>query len=60
MTDFIRSERLLPAEEIDQIERDAPTALRLFQEAAADVPLPERPHLEDWIKKFHAQMELKS
>jgi hypothetical protein len=57
MTDFIRAEQLLPEGEIDRIAR-APTALRLFQDAAADIPLPERPHLADWISQFSAQLEL--
>lgn len=58
MTDFIRAEQLLPAGEIDRIAHEAPTALRLFQDAAADIPLPERPHLADWISQFNAQLEL--
>lgn len=57
MTDFIRGERLLPADEIDRIEADAPTSLRLFQEAAAEIPLPERPHLSEWIERFQRQLE---
>ena len=57
MTDFIRSERLLPADEIDRIEAEAPTSLRLFQETAAEIPLPERPHLADWIARFQHQLE---
>lgn len=58
MTDFIRAEQLLPAGEIDRIAHEAPTALRLFQDAAAHIPLPERPHLADWISQFNAQLEL--
>lgn len=57
MTDFIRNERLLPAGEIDRIEAEAPTSLSLFQEAAAEIPLPERPHLADWIARFQHQLE---
>lgn len=57
MTDFIRSERLLEPEEIDRIECEAPSALMLFQEAAAKIPLPERPHLADWIDQFQLQLE---
>ena len=43
---------------IDRIEADAPTSLKLFQEAAAEIPLPERPHLADWIESFQQQMEI--
>ncbi len=58
MTDFIRAERLLPDGEIDRIEAEAPTSLKLFQDAAAEIPLPERPHLADWIESFQQQMEI--
>ncbi len=57
MTDFIRSERLLEPQEIDRIACEAPSALMLFQEAAAQIPLPERPHLADWIDQFQRQLE---
>lgn len=57
MTDFIRAERLLPDGEIDRIEAEAPTSLSLFQEAAAEIPLPERPHLADWMERFRHQLE---
>ena len=42
----------------DRIEADAPTSLKLFQEAAAEIPLPERPHLADWIESFQQQLEI--
>lgn len=54
MTDFIRHERLLPAEEIDRIEREAPLDLVRFQDVAAGVPLDERPTMRDWINRFNA------
>ena len=57
MTDLIRAERLLPSNEIDRIATEAPKALKLFQEAAADIPLPDRPHLADWIAQFQRQLE---
>ena len=58
MTDFIRAERLLPENEIERITRETPTALKLFQEAAAEIPLPDRPHLADWIEQFQHQLEI--
>ena len=38
MTDFIRAEALLPADEIDRIEREAPLDLIRFQDVAAEIP----------------------
>jgi hypothetical protein len=54
ITDFIRGERLLAEAEIDAIVRDAPTDLILFQDAAALIPVTERPTMEDWIAEFNA------
>jgi hypothetical protein len=54
MTDFIRHERLLPADEIDRIERDAPLDLIRFQDVAAGIPLEERPTMRDWLDRFNA------
>lgn len=54
ITDFIRAERLLPEAEIAAIQRDAPTDLIRFQDAASFVPLAERPTMEVWIEDFNA------
>lgn len=57
MTDFIRAERLLPTSEFEAIIRDAPTELINFQQAAALVPLQERPTMEEWLRHFHAGLQ---
>ncbi|OYW85754.1 MAG: hypothetical protein B7Z20_08505 [Sphingobium sp. 32-64-5] len=57
ITDFIRAERLLPEAEIAAIQRDAPTDLIRFQDAASIVPLSERPTMEAWIDTFNAGLE---
>ena len=57
ITDFIRTERLLPEAEIGAIQRDAPTDLIRFQDAASIVPLSERPTMEAWIDTFNAGLE---
>lgn len=54
ITDFIRAEQLLPGAEIDAIRRDAPTELIRFQDAAAIVPVTERPTMEAWLESFNA------
>ena len=54
MTDFIRSERLLPAREIDRIWREAPLDLVRFQDVAAMVPIAERPTMQSWLERFNA------
>lgn len=54
MTDFIRSESLLPEAEIDDIIASAPAELIRFQEAAALEPLESRPTLETWLQRFNA------
>ena len=48
------TERLLPASEIDRIEREAPLDLIRFQDVAAQIPLEERPTMRDWLDRFHA------
>lgn len=53
ITDYIRSEGLLPADEIDAIWNLAPAALLRWQEAQAD--LPARPDLAEWFKLFDAR-----
>lgn len=55
MTDFIRAERLLPADEIDRIIADAPADLVRFQQAAGDIAIESRPTLESWLERFHSQ-----
>ncbi len=55
MTDFIRSDGLLPSAEIDEIIVNAPIVLVAFQEGAATAPLESRPHLSDWLDRFNAQ-----
>lgn len=57
ITDFIRAERLLPEAEIAAIQRDAPTDLIRFQDAASIVPLSERPTMEAWIDTFNAGLK---
>lgn len=57
ITDFIRSEGLLPEAEIVAIRRDAPTDLIRFQDAASLVPVSERPTMEEWISDFTAGLE---
>ena len=54
MTQFIRQERLLPADEVDRIARDAPTELIRFQDVAGAIPLDARPTLASWLDRFHA------
>ncbi|MCJ2180171.1 hypothetical protein [Novosphingobium album (ex Hu et al. 2023)] len=54
MTDFIRHERLLPADDIDQITREAPLDLIRFQDVAASIPVAERPTMRSWIERFNA------
>jgi len=54
MTMFIRQERLLPADEVDRIERDAPTELIRFQDVASAIPIGDRPTLASWLDRFHA------
>lgn len=54
MTEFIRHERLLPADEIDSIERNAPLDLVRFQDVAAGVPVGERPTMREWLERFNA------
>lgn len=57
MSDFIRWEGLLPAAEIDAIERDAPLDLIRFQDVAASIPLEERPTMRDWLDRFNAGLK---
>jgi len=54
MTDFIRREALLPASEIEAIVAAAPADLIRFQDAAALIPLAERPAMTDWLDRFNA------
>ena len=53
MTDFIRSDRLLPSAEIDAIIAEAPGELVAFQQGAAEAALAERPHLANWLTRFN-------
>ncbi|WP_242121184.1 hypothetical protein [Sphingomonas lacusdianchii] len=57
MTDFIRHESLLPADEIDRIERNAPLDLIRFQDVAAGVPVDERPTMREWLERFNAGLQ---
>lgn len=54
MTDFIRAEGLLDADDIEAIIRDAPADLIRFQDVAAQVPLPDRPAMTEWLARFNA------
>lgn len=57
MTEFIRAEGLLPANDIDAIIANAPADLIRFQDAAALVPLEERAPLRDWLDRFKAGLD---
>lgn len=57
MTDFIRAEELLPTAEIDAIIADAPTDLIRFQDAAALIPIEERPAMSEWLDRFNAGLK---
>lgn len=52
MAAFIRSEKLLPSDEIDLIEASAPTALLRFQEAQAGLAAADRTPIADWLALF--------
>lgn len=52
MTDYIRSEGLLDAAEIDRIAALAPTELTRWQAAVGEVPLAERPRIAQWLAIF--------
>jgi hypothetical protein len=56
MTDFILAERLLSEGEIDAIVAKAPLELVQFQDAAAIVPIEERPTMASWLERFNAGM----
>ena len=53
MTDFIRSAKLLPDADIDEIIATAPADLVVFQEGAAAAPRESRPHPSDWLDCFN-------
>lgn len=55
MTQFIREEALLPADEIDAIVAMAPVALAQFQDAEGKIPLERRAELSTWLKLFDAR-----
>jgi hypothetical protein len=57
ITDFIRAERLLAPEEIGAIIRSAPAELVRFQDAAALIPIAERPTMETWLAEFNAGLK---
>jgi hypothetical protein len=52
MTDYIRAEGLLPADEIDDIIANAPIALVAWQQSQAGVPIEDRPDLARWMALF--------
>jgi hypothetical protein len=54
LTDFIRHERLLAADEIDRIAREAPIDLIRFQDVAAMIRVGERRTMRDWLDRFNA------
>ena len=54
MTAFIRLHALLDTAEIDDIVAGAPVDLVRFQDAAAALPIDERPALGEWIERFNA------
>ena len=53
MTDFIREEGLLPADEINRIIANAPADLVAFQNRAASQPLESRAPMASWLERFH-------
>lgn len=55
ITDYIRDQGLLPADEIDAIIAMAPLALVRFQEAQANLPVEDRPDLSRWLRLFDAK-----
>lgn len=57
MTSYIRAQGLLPADEVDYIVANAPTALVSWQEAHSDVPINERPAVRDWMTFFNQHIE---
>ena len=58
MTDYIREQALLPADEIDLIVNEAPRALITWQEAQSILPLSERPAMREWVDFFDRNIEL--
>ncbi|MBA4794412.1 MAG: hypothetical protein H2041_12165 [Phenylobacterium sp.] len=52
MTAFIRSEGLLPQDEVDAIEALAPDALVRWQGRAAERPAEQRPEMRQWLQLF--------
>jgi hypothetical protein len=52
--DFIRHERLLPADEIDLIEDEAQLDPIRFQDVSGGIPREERPAMRDWLDRFNA------
>jgi hypothetical protein len=54
MTEYIRSEGLLPSEQIDWIIEHAPKQLIAWQEGAATVPVEERTAVREWLAFFDA------
>ena len=56
MTAFIRLHALVDTDEVDAIVADAPVDLVRFQEAAAALPIDERPALGEWIARFNARV----
>ncbi|HEX4713027.1 hypothetical protein [Phenylobacterium sp.] len=57
MTDFIRAERLLPAEEVDSIVELAPQALVRWQAEQADRNMGDRDDLSRWLALFDRRAE---
>ena len=52
MTDYIVAKGLLPAAEVDEIQRAAPEDLVRFQQSQADVPIEDRAELASWVRVF--------
>lgn len=52
MSKYIRDKGLLPTEEIDEIQKAAPLMLTAFQDAAAGVPIEQRPEFSEWLRFF--------
>ena len=52
MTDYIRAQGLLPAEEIEEIEANAPLELITFRELARELPDALRPTMAQWLSVF--------
>jgi hypothetical protein len=52
MTEYIRDQGLLPADEVEHIIEAAPAALMAWQDWASGVPLDQRSDMKEWLAFF--------